>query len=126
MKFVRIGPGPDGGSQFCEAEIPLPTQSQFPSGKTVTRSDLIPADGVSLNNLPEGLTVDLHPAPRSQLVVVLAGAVEVETSIGEKRVFRAGDVVFADDLGTRGHKTSTVGGPAQVLFIHLPADFRLK
>ena len=126
MKFVRIGPTPDGGSQFDEAEIPLPNRSLFSSRKTVARSDLIPADGVTLNHLPEGLRVDPHPAPRSQLVVVLAGAVEVETSNGEKRVFQAGDLVFADDLETRGHKTSTVGGPAELLFIHLPAGLRLE
>jgi hypothetical protein len=124
MKFVRIAPAPDGGSEFAEFLVPLPNTSRFPSGRTVTRSELIPADGVTLNELPEVLSLDLHPAPRSQLVIVLSGTVEVETSNGEKRRFRAGDLVFADDAGTRGHKTSTVDGPAQLLFVHLPSDYQ--
>jgi quercetin dioxygenase-like cupin family protein len=124
MKFVRIGTSPDGGSQFSEFAVALPNQSRDPSGRTINRSDLIPASGVSLNELPEGLAVNLHPAPRSQLVIVLSGTVEVETSNGEKRVFQAGDLVFADNVESRGHKTSTVGGPAQLLFVHLPTDAR--
>ena len=125
MKFVRIGTSPDGGSQFSEFAVPLPNESRGPSGRTINRSDLIPAGALSFNELPEGLAVDLHPAPRSQLVIVLSGTVEVETSNGEKRLFRPGDLVFADNVGSRGHKTSTVGGPARLLYVHLPAEARL-
>jgi hypothetical protein len=30
---------------------------------------------------------------------------------------------LADDAGSRGHRTRTIGGPARVLFVHLPPDF---
>lgn len=124
MKFARIAPAPDGGSEFAELEVPLPNTSSFPFGLTANRSDAIPADCVTLNDLPEGLSVDMHPAPRSQLVIVLSGTVEVETSNGETRRFRVGDLVFADDVGTRGHRTRIVEGPAQLLFVHLPNGSR--
>jgi hypothetical protein len=45
---------------------------------------------------------------------------------GEKRLFRAGDLVFADNVESRGHKTSTVGGPARLLYVHLATDARLE
>ena len=30
--------------------------------------------------------------------------------------------VPADDIGTRGHRTRTIGGPARVLFVHLSPE----
>jgi hypothetical protein len=29
---------------------------------------------------------------------------------------------LADDVGSRGHRTRTIGGPARVLFVHLPPE----
>ena len=46
-----------------------------------------------------------HAAPRRQLVVMLSGEVEVETSDGDKRRFRPGDIVLADDTTGSGHIT---------------------
>ena len=37
----------------------------------------------------------------------------------------AGEVFLADDVGSRGHRTRTIGGPARVLFVHLPPDANL-
>jgi hypothetical protein len=31
----------------------------------------------------------------------------------------------ADDVGSRGHRSRTIGGPARVLFIHLPPEANL-
>ena len=35
------------------------------------------------------------------------------------------EVFLADDVGSRGHRTRTIGGPARVLFVHLPPDANL-
>jgi len=35
------------------------------------------------------------------------------------------DVFLADDVGSRDHRTRTIGGPARVLFVHLPPEANL-
>ena len=74
--------------------------------------------------MPESLYQDWHPASRRQLLIVLSGIQEVKTSDGRKhRCSR--EVFLADDVGSRGHRTRTIGGPARVLFVHLPPDANL-
>ena len=57
--------------------------------------------------------------------IVLSGTVEVEVSDGKKHQFRNDEMFLADDVGSRGHRTRTIGGPARVLFVHLPAELTL-
>jgi hypothetical protein len=64
--------------------------------------------------------------PRRQLHFVLSGTLEVETSDGKKRQCSGGSVFLADDVGTGGHRTRTIGGPARVLFVHLPPEANLR
>ncbi len=45
------------------------------------------------------------PGAARQLVVVLSGEMEVETSDGEKRRFGRGDMLLADDTSGSGHIT---------------------
>src|SRR4029077_19065872 len=63
--------------------------------------------------------------PRRQLLFALSGTLEVETSDGKKRQCSSGRVFLADDVGTSGHRTRTIGGPARVLFVHLPPEANL-
>lgn len=42
-------------------------------------------------------------APRRQLIVYLSGVIEVTSSAGETRVFRAGDLLVVEDTVGRGH-----------------------
>jgi redox-sensitive bicupin YhaK (pirin superfamily) len=75
-----------------------------------------------LTEMPEGLYQDWHPASRRQLLVVLSGTLEVETSDGKKHRCSHGEIFLADDVGSRGHRTRTIDGPARVLFVHLPPE----
>src|SRR3977135_4293402 len=67
----------------------------------------------------------LAPASRRQLLFVLSGTLEVETSNGKKHRCGSGEVFLADDVGSRGHRTRTIGGPVRVLFVHLPPEANL-
>jgi hypothetical protein len=125
VKIVRFIPTPDGGSQFVEAEIPIDNVATDAFGHLIHRSAILPAQSTMLTVMPEGLDQDWHPASRRQLVVVLSGTVEVETSDGSKRNWSGGEMFLADDAGSRGHRTRTIGGPARVLFVHLPADLAI-
>lgn len=51
---------------------------------------------------------DLHTAPQRQYVVLLDGAVEIETSTGEKRIFESGDILLMEDITGKGHRSKNV------------------
>jgi hypothetical protein len=53
---------------------------------------------------------------------VLPGTVGAETSNGQKRRRSSGDFFLADDRGTRGDRTRTIGSPARVPFVHRPSE----
>jgi quercetin dioxygenase-like cupin family protein len=77
-------------------------------------------------DLPHGVDQDWHVAPNRQFVIVLMGVLEVQTTDGEKRRWNAGDMFMADDPHGKGHQTRVIEGPAQLLFLRVPDDFRLQ
>jgi redox-sensitive bicupin YhaK (pirin superfamily) len=125
MKIVRFASASDGGSQFVEVDIPIDNASTDAFGNTVHRSAMLPAQSTMVTDMPEGLYQDWHPASRRQLLFVLSGTLEVETSDGKKHQCSSGGVFLADDVGSSGHRTRTIGGPARVLFVHLPPEANL-
>ena len=125
MTIVRFTSTSDGGSQFVEIDLPIDNASTDAFGNTVQRSAILPAQSTMVTEMPEGLYQDWHPASRRQLLVVLSGTLEVETSDGRKHRCGSGEVFLADDVGSRGHRTRTIGGPARVLFVHLPPEANL-
>ena len=54
-------------------------------------------------------TVDAHVAPRQQMIVVLRGAFEITTSLGERKRFERGDCLLAEDVEGEGHRFEDVG-----------------
>jgi hypothetical protein len=122
MKIVRFASAPDGGSQFIEVDLPIDNASTDAWGHTAHRSAVLPAQSAMVTEMPEGLYQDWHPASRRQLLFVLSGTLEIETSDGKKHQCGKGDVFLADDVGSSGHRSRTIGGPARVLFVHLPPE----
>lgn len=122
MKIVRFASASDGGSQFVELDFTIDNASTDAWGHTAHRSAVLPAQSAMVTEMPEGLYQDWHPASRRQLLFVLSGTLEVETSDGKKHRCSSGDVFLADDVGSSGHRSRTIGGPARVLFVHLPPE----
>jgi redox-sensitive bicupin YhaK (pirin superfamily) len=120
MKIVRFAAAPDGGSQFVEIEFPVDNASTDAWGHTARRSAILPAQSTMVTG-----NARRHPASRRQLLFVLSGTLEVETSDGKKHRCSSGEVFLADDVGSRGHRTRTIGGPVRVLFVHLPPEANL-
>lgn len=100
MKITRIYDD-NGQSRFADIEIPL-----NPSDSPASRFASAPFDAEQcfFFSAPPHVRPQRN-AQRRQLVVVLSGEQEVETSDGEKRRFRPGDVVLADDTTGSGHIT---------------------
>ena len=125
MKIVRFASASDGGSQFVEVDLPIDNASTDAFGNTVHRSAILPAQSTMVTEMAEGLYQDWHSASRRQLLFILSGTLEVETSDGRKHRCGSGEVFLADDVGSRGHRTRTIDGPARVLFVHLSPETNL-
>ena len=125
MKLIRFHATETGGSRFQEVEVPISQSRPSSAGGVLRQSDAWPSPGVRFVELPAGLDQSWHHAPARQIVVVLSGCVEVETSDNQRRRCTAGQAFIADDLTGTGHSTRVVDGPATVMFVELPPSFDL-
>jgi quercetin dioxygenase-like cupin family protein len=123
MKLIRFHATEDGASRFQEVEVPSDQSRPSSAGGVLKQSSVWPSPGVRFVELPAGLDQSWHHAPARQVVVVLSGCVEVETSDHEKRRCTAGHAFIADDLTGTGHSTRVIDGPATVMFVELPPRF---
>lgn len=125
MKIVRVAATDDGGSRFHETEAAFPEAYVDRLGGTHPRSRSFASTG-RIVEFGAGLSMDWHGAPNRRVIVVLSGALEVETTDGAVRRWGAGEIVIADDTTGKGHRTRVVGGPARLLFLEVapgePAD----
>lgn len=115
MKIVRLYTGADNESHFEEIDVDM-----TPQGVVDQRSALQPAQGVIFRSASTGHNSGFHTVARRQYVITLSGQVEIETGDGTVRRFGPGDVMLAEDLTGRGHKTRVVGDqPRHYVFIPL-------
>ena len=100
FQITRIYSDGNGDSHFEDTRIPLNE-----SGKVGSLSDALPAMGVIFREVEPTYDWNFHVAPQKQFIVLLDGEIEIETSLGEKRIFKAGDVLLVEDTTGKGHKT---------------------
>lgn len=103
MKYVRLFTGKDNKSYFEEVEAGVETLQLLGS-----YSKMYSVEGMMFRDFNKGASFDWHNAPQPQYIIYLEGEVEVETSGGEKRTFKPGDVLFAEDVTGKGHITRTL------------------
>lgn len=123
MKLIRFHATEDGASRFQEVEVPINQSQPSSAGGILKQSNPWPSPAVRFVELPAGLDQSWHHAPARQIVLVLSGSVEVETSDNQKRRCTAGQAFIADDLTGIGHSTRVIEGPATVMFVELPQGF---
>ncbi|HJV84992.1 MAG TPA: hypothetical protein VJ698_05920 [Noviherbaspirillum sp.] len=104
MQAIRIY-AVEGESRFCEHEIAL-----LPKDKFGLFSAPVPATDIFFRETAADYDSGWHTAPFSLYLVILEGAVEIETSDGCKQVIGAGGVILAEDTTGKGHRTRAVGG----------------
>jgi hypothetical protein len=100
FKYTRIYTDKDGHSRFEEGKVKLDDAGDigFLSGR-------IPVRELVFRTVKPGYDYDFHNAPQRQFIFLLDGEIEIETSLGEKRIFKGGDVLLAEDTEGKGHKT---------------------
>jgi hypothetical protein len=119
MRITRIYTGEDGESHLEEVELPIETAGE--RAATV----LIPAARTGFGFLSVTEALGWHPAPRRQIVTILAGEMEIECAEGSKARFVPGDAFIADDLTGHGHLTRYPVSPLRIQYVLLPDDLDL-
>ena len=109
--IVRIYTGDDGQSHFEDIDL-----EYVPSGNS-SNAEVQKPESMSFRVQQPGVDLGFHPAPRRQYIVSMAGEVEVGLGNGEKRIFRAGNVMLADDTTGQGHTTRVVGNEPRVSIV---------
>lgn len=98
--ITRIYSDANGNSHFEDITIPLKN-----NGEIGSLSELLPAKGIIFREVLPSYDYDLHNAPQKQYIILLDGEIEIETSLGEKRIFRAGEILLVEDTEGKGHRT---------------------
>jgi len=102
----------EGGSRFESLRVPQDLWRDDGMGHRIQHSAAYASPAVQLVELPA-----------RQLVVVLSGVIEVETTDGQCRQWRAGEVFLPADVTGQGHRTRCLGGAVTLLFAPLPDGF---
>ena len=69
----------------------------------------MPTTQISFSEWPVGRTLDWHPAPRRQFVIILSGQLEIGLGDGTSHIFGPGDARLVEDTTGKGHTTRTHG-----------------
>jgi len=116
VRIHNLYADPDGETHFRDIEVEC--ADARPWGNL---SKSLPTGGMMFVEAAGSAFADWHPAPCRQYVIVLSGEVEVTASDGERRAFKAGDVVLVEDTTGKGHLTRMSGdGLHRAAFV--PAD----
>jgi hypothetical protein len=112
----------DGETHLSDIELLVDDTPAVPGGAGMVHLELPATTAILTEYLKKDYAPEvLHCAPRPQLVLCLQGSFEVTTTSGDTRQFGPGDWMLADDVGSKGHITRTVGdGPRLGLAIGLP------
>ena len=90
-------------SHFEDVQKPLHS-----AGDIGFLSDAEAADKVIFRKVIPSYDYDFHTAPAKQFIILLDGKIEIETSLGDKRIFSAGDILQMEDVSGKGHKTKNL------------------
>jgi hypothetical protein len=115
MKVTRIYTDANGDSHFDEVAFEL--HSHGPIGSL---SEWQPVAKLAFRQTGADYDYDWHCAPRRQYIILLDGHIEIETSLGEKRELKGGDVLLVEDTTGKGHRTRELSGrPRRSIFVAL-------
>ena len=113
MKISRLYTGNDQKSYFEDIDL------KFGGEQAILTTDPRPATMAVFRCVPPGTVLERHAAPRRQYLITMPGSWEIEASNGVKRVFKAGDVMLADDTTGEGHISRVLGSEPHI-FMTVP------
>jgi hypothetical protein len=101
--ITRVYSDNNGDSHFEDMSIELTNAGDI--GKL---SKLFPAGGLIFREVEPSYDYDFHTAPQKQYIILLDGEIEIETSLGDKRKFTAGEILLVEDITGKGHRTKNL------------------
>lgn len=116
FNIVKVYSDDSGDSHFEDIVVPLTK-----SGDVGSLSESIPVKDIIFREVEPSYDWDFHTAPQRQYIILLDGEIEIETSLGKKRGFKAGDILLVEDTTGKGHKTRNLQPiKRKSIFITLP------
>jgi quercetin dioxygenase-like cupin family protein len=108
--YVRIYSDADGETHFQDVFLGLTEPAASGETARIAVAEPLEVDRLMFRHVLEEASATVpHNAPRRQVIVILAGEIEVEVSDGEVRRFGPGDVTLVEDTTGKGHITRSLG-----------------
>lgn len=120
LRLTHLYTGSDGESHVEEIEYALEPTADG------AKAEHIPVSGITFRLWDGAPAVhDLHNTSKPQLVIHLAGSVEVECTDGSKRTLLPGDILVSENVAPgKGHYSNELEQPRlQMLIPFLNKDF---
>lgn len=105
MHVTEIYADDAGETHMRDGPVRLACRDFAPPSAPMGASAETPLTTSIFLELPPGWDPHYHATPRRQLVVVLSGHLKITTTDGAHADFRAGDVFFLNDKGSKGHQS---------------------
>lgn len=99
-KITRIYTDEQGDSRFEDQVIPIKD-----AGKIGYLSEGVAVEKLIFRKVIEQYDYAFHNAPARQYIALMDGEIEIETSTGEIRTFKGGDVLLVEDVTGKGHRS---------------------
>ena len=100
FSITRVYSDEKGDSHFEDIEIPMKN-----AGDIGSLSTALPVKGIIFREVEPSYDYDFHNAPQKQYIILLDGGIEIETSLGDKRIFGPGEILLVEDVDGKGHRT---------------------
>jgi hypothetical protein len=116
FRVTRIYSDAHGDSHFEDIIIPLEE-----AGNIGRLSAAEAVTGIIFREVDPSYDWNFHVAPQKQYNILIDGEIEIETSLGVKRIFKGGEVLLLEDTTGKGHKTKNLQPVnRKSIFITLP------
>jgi hypothetical protein len=102
--ITRLYADENGNSRFENMIKPL-----IPAGEIGWLTAPEAVESIIFRKVIPDYNYDFHQAPARQYIIFLDGEIEIETSLGEIRQFKPGDVLLVEDTTGRGHRSKNLG-----------------
>ena len=120
MNYVRLYETPEGDSRFETRALPLPGLELSHGNLPMGMSAPLAAGDLTFFHLPVGWVQEWHQAPRRQYVIVLHGAMRIETGDGRNCLIGPGDTLLVEDISGKGHRTTVPEGDCRGIVVTIP------
>lgn len=110
----RIYAGSDGLAHWERNEMPLGASA---TAAGMEQSQQFKDATVFFVRRPPSVVQDWHANSAPQYAVTISGSGEIEVAGGQKVVIETGSVLLVEDMGSKGHKTRTLGNEDWTLMV---------